>query len=129
MLGLLLSLPIKAVIGYLAYHGIDVERTPWQLISTLDAVGQLLVGTRVPFVIRHNYLAVLLDYLHGLMSTEEEAYALVHVQYTLKNEPTLTEQKAADFVGTHFPDEGRLLIQTTNPLALLQTATTFASSR
>jgi hypothetical protein len=53
-LGLLLTLPIKAVFGYMEYHGVDVARTPWQLISTLDKVGQLPVGTRVPFAIWHN---------------------------------------------------------------------------
>jgi len=86
------------------YHGVDVARTPWQLISTLDKVGQLPVGTRVPFAIWHNYLIVLLHYLHGLMSNEHKHYALDH-------EPTLTKEDAADFVHVHFPDEGRLLKQ------------------
>ena len=57
-LGFLLTLPIKAVFGYMEYHGVDVVRTPWQLVSTLDEVGQLPVGTRVPFAIWHNYLII-----------------------------------------------------------------------
>jgi hypothetical protein len=127
-LDLLLMLPIKSVFRYLEYRGVDVTRTPWWLISTLDEVLQLPVGTRVPFVILHNYLVVMLDYLHRLMSNEEDAYALMHVQYTLKSEPTLTEQDALDFIEAQFPNEGRLLIQTTIHLAMLQRAITFASS-
>ncbi len=99
------------------------------LISTLDKVGQLPVGTRVPFAIWHNYLIILLDYLHGLMSNEEDAYALMHKHYALDHEPTLTKEDAADFVHVHFPDEGPLLKQPTDHLALLHRATTFALSR
>ena len=95
-LGFLLTLRIKAVFGYMEYHGVDVARTPLQLISTLDEVGQLPVGTRVPFAIWHNYLITLLDYLHWLMSNEEDAYALMHNQYALDHEPTLTKENAAD---------------------------------
>jgi len=131
-LDLLLMLPIKSVFRYLEYRGVDATRTPWRLISTLDEVFQLPVGTRVPFVILHNYLVVMLDYLHGLMSNEEDAYALMHVQYTMKSEPILTEQDASDFIEAQFPNEGHLLIQTTIHLATttihLQRAITFASS-
>jgi hypothetical protein len=128
-LSFLLLLPITAVFGYLAYHGVDVTRTPWQLTSTLDDVGRLPVSTRVPFAIWHNYLVVLLDHLHGLMSNEEDAYALMHAQYALGSEQTLTKEDAVDFVKTHFPDEGRLLQQPADHLALLQRATHFARNR
>jgi hypothetical protein len=112
-LDLLLMLPIKAVFGYLQYHGVDVARTTWQLLSTMDKVEQLPVGTQIPFGIWCNYLVVMLDYLHGLMNDEGEAYALMHNQYTVK---------------VHFPDEGRLLRNTTDHLAVLRRATTFARS-
>ena len=59
----------------------------------------------------------------------QDAYALMHVQYALEHEPTLTEADAAEFVRVHFPDEGRLLKQTTDHLALLQRASNFAHSR
>jgi len=41
----------------------------------------------------------------------------------------LTKEDATDFVGVHFPAEGRLLKQPTDHLALLQRATTFVHGR
>jgi hypothetical protein len=94
----------------------------------MDKVDQLPVGTQIPFGIWCDYLVVMLDYLHGLMNDEGEAYALMHIQYTVKVEPTLTAPDAADFIRAHFPDEGRLLKNTTNHLVLLRRAATFARS-
>jgi len=43
------------------------------------------------------------------MKDEEEAYALMHVQYMVLPIPTLTKQDVADFVQVHFPAGGQLL--------------------
>jgi hypothetical protein len=79
-LDLLLMLPIKAVFGYLQYHGVDVTRTPWRLISTIDKVEQLPVGTQIPFGIWCNYLVVMLDYLHGLMRVKHTLSCITSIQ-------------------------------------------------
>jgi hypothetical protein len=134
-LDFLMMLPIKAIVGYLSYHGVDMLRTPWQLTATMEQIKSLSVDTQVSYATWKDYLIVLLDYLHGVMQDEEEAYALMHVQFMVLQAPTLTRQDAATFIQTHFPAEGQLLQvpgaseRSSDHLALLSRAIAFAKSR
>ena len=130
-----MMLPIKAVFGYLTYHGVDVLRTPWQITSTIEQIQSLPVSTQVPYSAWKNYLIILLDYLHGIMRDEEDAFALMHVQYMVLQSPTLTKQDATAFIQAQFPSEGQLLQmpvannRSSDHLALLSRAIVFAKSR
>lgn len=131
----LLQLPIPAVFGYLQYHGIDIRRTPWQLLSTSDAALQYPVRMRVPFATWHDYLVVMLDYVHSVIQEEVEAYALMHTQFCVLPQPTLTPRDAVDFIQAHFPAEGQLLKipsasdRTSDHLSLLQLSKASAERR
>ena len=107
-LSFLLMLPIKAVFGYLAYHGVALSAIPWKLLSSVSTPSQLPVSTRVPYSAWREYLIVLLDYLHELFHNEEDSFQLMHTPSAVLPSPTLTIRDAEVFVNHHFPDEGRL---------------------
>ena len=134
-LSFLMMLPINAVFGYLSYHGVAIDRLPWKLLSTVTALQQLPMTTRVPYSEWHNYLVVLLGYLHDLLRNEAESYSFMHTQFKVLVSPTLTSRDAEVFINHHFPDEGRLLTvaaaksKSSDHLALLKRATSFAVRR
>ena len=134
-LSFLLMLPIKAVFGYLAYHGVALSAIPWKFLSSDSALLQLPVSTRVPYSAWCEYLIVLLDYLHELFHNEEDSFQLMHTQFVVLSSPTLTNRDAEVFVNHHFPDEGRLLTvsntigKSGDHLALIQRVSAFAKRR
>ena len=128
---LLLTLPIKAIFGYLHHHRVPIRLIPWNIIQQQngDLMESLPTNTQPPFDIWMQYLLVLLEFVHQAMRNRDHAYPIMYQQFRSTTVASLTDYDADVFLETHFPLEAATLSHDRKPrdsVALLERANAFA---
>ena len=139
----LLLLPISTIMEYLMHHGVSYRSIPWsyvdkqysrsrhlsqreQVDATLEGLLDLPSDTTLPLKEWVKYLVDLAMYLNEVMTLKQDSYEVVHEQFSIRDESTMSKRDAAVFLEYNFPLENERLQDDASKHQLLQRATEFA---